>query len=101
MPAAIAQAPPSYGVCAACHTSDGSNGLGPTTKGVYSRKAGSLGGFAFSRAMRNSGVVWDEKSLDAYLADPQKAIPGNTMPFGGMSDAKQRAEVVDYLKTLK
>lgn len=48
--------------------------------------------------MRNSGVVWDEKSLDAFIAEPQKAIPGNTIPFGGISDRKQRAEIVDYLK---
>jgi cytochrome c len=98
---ANAQVPPAFGVCAACHTTDGSSSLGPSVKGVYGRKAGSLAGFAYSRAMRNSGAAWDENSLDAFLAEPQKAIPGNTMPFGGISDPKQRAEVVDYLKTLK
>jgi hypothetical protein len=70
---------------------------GPFRRG----KAGSLAGFTYSRAMRNSSVLWDEKSLDAFIAEPQKAIPGNTMPFGGISDPKQRAEIVDYLKTLK
>lgn len=49
----------------------------------------------------NSSVLWDEKSLDAFIAEPQKTIPGNTMPFGGLSDPKQRGEIVDYLKTLK
>jgi len=98
---ANAQVPPSFGVCAACHTTDGSRSLGPSVKGVYGRKAGSLAGFTYSRAMRNSSVLWDEKSLDAFIAEPQKAIPGNTMPFGGLSDPKQRAEIVDYLKTLK
>jgi hypothetical protein len=47
-----------------------------------------------------STILWDEKSLDAFIAEPQKAIPVNTMPFGGISDPKQRAEIVDYLKTL-
>ena len=97
---ANAQVPPSFTVCAACHSTDGSTSVGPSLKGVYGRKAGSLGGFAYSRAMRNSGGAWNENSLDAFLAEPQKAIPGNTMPFGGISDAKQRAEIVDYLKTL-
>ncbi len=46
-------------------------------------------------------MTWDEKSLDAFLADPQKAIPGNVMPFPGTADAKQRAEVADYLKALQ
>ena len=96
-----AQEPPSFGVCAACHSTDGSNRVGPSLKGVYGRKAGSLAGFAYSRAMRNSGGAWDENLLDAFLAEPQKAIPGNTMPFGGISDPKQRAEIVDYLKALQ
>ena len=51
--------------------------------------------------MRTSGGAWDEKSLDTFIAEPQKAIPGNTMPFAGVSDPKQRAEIVDYLKTLQ
>jgi cytochrome c len=97
---ANAQVPPSFGVCAACHTTDGSARVGPSLKGVYGRKAGSLAGFAYSRAMRKSGAAWDDKSLDAFIAEPQKAIPGTTMPFGGISDPKQRAEIVDYLKTL-
>ena len=51
--------------------------------------------------MRKSGVTWDDKSLDAFIADPQKAIPGNVMPFSGVADEKQRAEIIDYLKTVK
>jgi cytochrome c len=97
---ANAQVPPSFGVCAACHSTDGSSRIGPSLKGVYGRKPGSLAGFTYSRAMRNSAAAWDEKSLDAFIAEPQKTIPGNTMPFGGISDPKQRAEIVEYLKTL-
>ena len=73
----------------------------PEPERCYGRKAGSLAGFPYSRAMRTSRGAWDEKSLDTFIAEPQKAIPGNTMPFAGVSDPKQRAEIVDYLKTLQ
>ena len=99
--AAIAAPPPSFAACAACHSTDGSQGLGPSLKGVYGHQAGTTAGFTFSRAMKNSKVTWDEKSLDAFLTDPQKTIPGNAMPFPGVPDAKQRAEIVDYLKTIQ
>jgi len=95
------QAPAAFAACSACHSSDGANGVGPTLKGIYGRKSGAVGGFAYSRAMRTAGLTWDEKSLDSFLTDPQKAIPGNHMPFPGVSDAKQRADVIDYLKTVK
>jgi cytochrome c len=51
--------------------------------------------------MKNSGVTWDAKTLDAYLANPQGVVPGNTMPFSVVADAKQRADIVAYLATLK
>ena len=57
--------------------------------------------FAASAAMKKAGVTWDDKSLDAFISDPQKAIPNNVMPFPGVADAKQRAEIVDYLKTVQ
>src|SRR5262245_11543592 len=99
--AANAAAPASFGACAACHSLDGSAGVGPSFKGVYGRKAGSAKGFAYSPAMRKSGLTWDDKSLDSFLTDPQKAIPGNVMPFPGVADDKQRAEIIEYLKTVK
>jgi cytochrome c len=102
MSRAIAEPPPgAYAACSACHSSDGANGVGPTMKGIYGRKSGSVGGFAYSRAMRSAGLTWDEKSLDAFLADPQQAVPGNHMPFPGVADAKQRAEIIGYLKSVK
>jgi len=90
-----------FAQCAACHSTDGSNGAGPTLKGIVGSKAAEVPGFRFSRAMKNSAVVWDAKALDAYLTDPQKAIPGNVMPFSGITDAKQRADLIAYLATLK
>ena len=89
-----------FAQCSACHAVDASNGVGPSLQGVVGRKAGSLPGFRFSRAMKSSALTWDASSLDAYIADPQKALPGNVMPFSGLPDAKQRADLVAYLKTL-
>ncbi len=87
--------------CSVCHSVDGSNGVGPSLKGIVGSKSGEIPGFRFSRAMKGANIVWDAKTLDAYLTDPQKAVPGNQMPFSGMTDAKQRADVIAYLATLK
>ena len=86
--------------CSACHSVDGSNGVGPSLQGVLGRKAGSFAGFRYSRAMK-AAATWDAALLEAYIADPQKAVPGNAMPFSGLPDAKERADIVAYLVTLK
>ena len=90
-----------FAQCSVCHSTDGANGVGPSLKGVVGRKAGEFAGFRFSRALKASGLVWDEKSLDLYLTDPQKAVPGNVMPFAGLTDPKLRAALIAYLVTLK
>ena len=87
--------------CSVCHSIDESNGVGPTLKGIVGSKAGDVPGFRFSRAMKGSNITWDEKTLNDFIADPQKVIPGNVMPFSGLADAKQRADVVAYLNTVK
>ena len=98
---AQAAQPAAFGACAACHSLDGGTSLGPTLKGVYGRKSGSLKGFAFSPAMKKAGVTWDDAALDKFLTDPQKAVPGNVMPFPGVSGASDRKEIIDFLKTAK
>ncbi|WP_042877108.1 c-type cytochrome [Cupriavidus necator] len=90
-----------FAQCAACHSTDGASGAGPTLKGIIGRKAGTLEGFRYSRAMKSAGTAWDAESLSAFLTAPQKAVPGNVMPFPGIPDAKQIADVVAYLRTLK
>jgi cytochrome c len=90
-----------YAQCAACHSTDGSNGAGPSLKGIADRKAGSFPGFRFSRAMKGAGFNWDAKHLEAYLAQPQTAVPGNTMPFSGIPSEKDRKDLIAYLATLK
>ena len=90
-----------YAQCVACHSVDATNGAGPGLKGIVGRKAGSHPGFRYSRAMKATAYSWDDKSLDAYIANPQMAIPGNQMPYSGIADAKQRADLIAYLNTLK
>jgi cytochrome c len=87
--------------CTACHSTDGNNGVGPSLQGVVRRKAGIVPGFRYSRAMKSATLSWDEKTLDGYIADPQTVVPGNLMPFSGLPDAKQRADLIAYLATLK
>ena len=96
-----AQGEKAFSACAACHsTANGANGLGPSLFGVVGRKAGSVPGFNYSRAMKDSNRTWSAQNLDAYLADPQKAMPGNHMPYSGLPDAQLRADLVAYLASL-
>jgi cytochrome c len=87
--------------CAACHATTDSNGIGPGLKGIDGRKVGSGANFRYSSAMKEVAYAWDAKTLDAFLAAPSKAIPGSAMPFAGLSDGKQRADVIAYMQTLK
>lgn len=89
--------------CRTCHSfKEGDNRLGPSLRGVVGRKSGSLEGFAFSQAMKSAGIVWDEQTLDKFIANPDQVVSGNAMkPFTGIGDAKQRDEIIAFLKTLK
>ena len=87
--------------CAACHATNHADGVGPGLEGIIGRKAGSVPGFRYSDAMKKSGIVWDAKILDAYLESPQKVVPGNRMPYAGLKDLTDRADLVGYLATLK
>jgi cytochrome c len=86
--------------CAACHaTEPGAGSVGPDLHGVIGRRAGTLDNFRYSPAIRKSGITWSRQTLDAYIADPQKAVPANRMPYGGMPNASDRADLLDYLET--
>lgn len=89
-----------YAACAACHTPHGATQLGPDLRGVVGRPAAGVAGFRYSRAMRRSGLTWDEDTLDRFLADPQALVPGNAMPYAGEPDPAARSALVAYLKTL-
>jgi nitrite reductase (NO-forming) len=84
--------------CQACHSvEEGKNLIGPSLAGIVGRKAGSVSGFNYSPALKQSGITWDRASLDAYLADPQKKVPGNRMPFPGLKSQDDRQDVIAYL----
>ena len=85
--------------CAICHTLEaGKNKIGPSLAGVVGRKAGSVAGFAYSAANKDSGDIWDEQTLDAYLTAPQKFMPGTKMVFVGLKDPGDRKALIEYLK---
>jgi cytochrome c2 len=85
--------------CIACHSVEpGSNGIGPTLHGVLGRKAGELADFRFSPALKRSAITWTAQTLDDFVADPQKIVPANRMPYAGMPDAADRADLIAYLQ---
>lgn len=85
--------------CGACHSPD-VNRAGPMHRGVFGRRVGMAPGFAYSKALRNAQVVWNEKSLEAWLQDPEKLIPGQQM-FVSIDDQVTRAQIIQFLRTLK
>jgi cytochrome c2 len=85
--------------CATCHsTQSGVNGVGPSLHDVFGRKAGGLDDYRYSPAMKRSGITWTPQALETFVADPQKAVPNNRMPFAGMPDAADRADLIAYLE---
>lgn len=86
-----------YEKCMGCHSID-ANRIGPAHRGVYGRKAGLAPGFAYSPGVKNSKVIWGDATLDKWLTNPQAFIPGARMGFR-LSDPKERADVIAYLKT--
>jgi cytochrome c len=89
-----------FQTCAACH-SEKPNAIGPSLRGVYGRKAGSLPDFRYSNAMLHANIVWDDANLRDYLANPQAKVRGNRMPFGGLNDPQDIADVIAFLKDYK
>ena len=83
-------------LCGGCHTMD-ANRAGPAHRGVYRRRAGQAPGFDYSPAVKNSKITWNEKTLDRWLADPEKLIPGQKMAIS-VPEAKDRADIIQYLK---
>ena len=86
-----------YSRCQGCHSLE-YNRTGPKHCGVIGRRAGSVAGYDYSPAMKKSGIVWGEKSLDRFLADPPKTVPGTTMTYAGVPEAKDRADLIAFLK---
>ena len=85
--------------CVVCHTlGPGESHLaGPNLHGVFGRMAGSAGGFAYSAALQEAGIVWTPDELDLWLAEPDDFVPGNNMVFAGYRSASDRTELLAYL----
>lgn len=86
--------------CADCHQTGSSarNGFGPSLHGVVGRQAGSLLGYAYSPAMRQSGLQWNEANLRAFLHAPDTVVPGTRMRFWGLSDDAHLTDLIAYLR---
>jgi len=89
-----------FGACASCHSLEpDKNMTGPSLANVWNRKAGGLASFPrYSAALKSSDVVWNDKTLDAWIKDPQHVIAGNEMPFEGLKNDQQRADLLAFLK---
>ena len=99
----LMEPPSSFALCGACHTtsSGGAHGMGPNLRGILGRKAGTLPGFAYSKALQNSGIVWTKEELDKFLESPRKSVPNTSMMYNGEADSAKREEVIKYLSSLK
>ncbi len=86
-----------YARCQACHAL-AQDRVGPHHCGLLGRRAGSVPGFAYSQAMKDSRITWDEKTLDQFLSGPLKTMPGTSMTYDGVPDAKDRADLIAYLR---
>jgi cytochrome c len=89
-----------FGACAACHSlRPDQNMTGPSLAGIWDRKAGTVESFhRYSPALKSANIVWNDKTLDEWIVDPQHVVPGNEMTFPGLKDASQRADLLAFLK---
>ena len=90
-----------FEMCLACHETDGP---GPVLNGIFERKIGSVEGFDYSEALANANAkaqLWTEEALNQFLAAPQTYLPDNKMAFGAVKDAKERKDLIAFLKSLR
>lgn len=86
-----------YDRCIACHALERDR-VGPRHCGLFGRRAGTVPNFRYSEAMRRSGIVWSVETLDRFLADPLKTVPGTTMGYAGIKSADERRDLIAWLR---
>jgi cytochrome c len=86
-----------YDRCIACHALERDR-VGPRHCGLFGRRAGTVPKFRYSEAMRRSGIVWSDETLDRFLADPLKTVPGTTMGYAGIKNADERRDLIAWLR---
>ena len=91
-----------FGQCAACHSVvPGEHMTGPSLANIWEKKAGRVDGFSrYSEALKHADVVWTGATLDRWLVNPEKLFPGTGMTFSGIKEAKDRQDVIAYLKAV-
>ena len=89
-----------FAQCRACHQvgETAKNAVGPVLNGLFGRKAGTVEGYAYSPANKNSGITWDEATFRDYIKDPRAKIPGTKMIYAGVKDEQKVNDLVAYLK---
>ncbi|WP_338634172.1 cytochrome c family protein [Afipia carboxidovorans] len=89
-----------FAACKACHQigETAKNGVGPELNGLIGRKAGSVAGYNYSAANKNSGLTWDEATFREYIKDPKAKVPGTKMIYAGLKDQKKTDDLVAFLK---
>src|SRR5438067_2061974 len=89
-----------FRACAPCHSLEPDRNMtGPSLANLWGRKAGSLPSFErYSDALKGSGIIWDDRTLDGWLTNPQATVPDNNMPFDGIKDARARSDLLAFLK---
>jgi cytochrome c len=89
-----------FAQCRACHQvgPTAKNGVGPVLNGLFGRKSGSVEGYNYTDANKNSGIVWDEATFADYIKDPKGKIPGTKMVYAGLKDEQRIKDLIAYLK---
>lgn len=88
-----------FAQCRACHQigEGAKNGVGPVMNGIMGRKSGTVEGYNYTDANKNSGLTWDEATMMSYLENPKAKIPGTKMVYAGLKEEQRRKDLIAYL----